>query len=224
MTAATSSRACERVGDAARDRRPAAGWSRRPGRPECRRARRPRSATWRPPPRRRASRGSGRRSGSPSAWPVKARASRSARCEASVPEPVKRTISAHGTRRLISSAHRTSSSCEAPQCVPSGTCSAMASSDGGMAVAQQQRAMAAEVVDVLVAVDVPLAGAGGAGGVDRIGQQRAAVVGEAGRQHLAAPARRARPSAACAPDTRPRSWSSCVSLTLPSVSIRPRAR
>ena len=96
--------------------------------------------------------------------------------------------------------------------------------DGGMPVAQQQRAMAAEIVDVLVAVDVPLARARRAGGIDRIGQQRAAVVRQAGRQHLAAPARKARPSAACAPGTRPRSWSWSASLTLQSVSLRHRAR
>ena len=46
--------------------------------------------------------------------PVKARARRSASCVASVPEAVKRTRSAQGTSRLTSSAHRTSSSCEAP--------------------------------------------------------------------------------------------------------------
>ena len=56
--------------------------------------------------------------------------------------------------------------------------------DGGMPVAQQQRAMAAEIVDVLVAVDVPLARARRAGGIDRIGQQRAAVVRQSGRQHF----------------------------------------
>ena len=58
---------------------------------------------------------------------------------------------------------------------------------GGMAVTQQQRAMAAEVVDVLVAVDVPLAGAGGPRGIDRIRQQRAAVVRQAGGDHLPRP-------------------------------------
>ena len=63
--------------------------------------------------------------------PVKARASRSARCEASVPEAVKRTRSAQGIRRLTSSAHRTSSSCEAPQCVPSFTWRSIASTTAG---------------------------------------------------------------------------------------------
>ena len=52
-------------------------------------------------------------------------------------------------------------------------------------MAQQQRTVAAEIVDILVAVDVPLARAGGAGGIDRIGQQRAAVVRQACGHHLA---------------------------------------
>jgi hypothetical protein len=59
--------------------------------------------------------------------------------------------------------------------------------DRGMAVAEQQRAVAAEEIHVLVAVDVPLARAGSASGIDRVGQQRAAVVGEAGGDHLAGP-------------------------------------
>ena len=50
--------------------------------------------------------------------PEKARARRSARCVASVPEAVKRTRSAPGTIAFTSSAQRSSSSCEAPKCVP----------------------------------------------------------------------------------------------------------
>ena len=56
---------------------------------------------------------------------------------------------------------------------------------GRMAMAEQQRAVAAEVVDVFVAVDVPLAGARCSGGVDRIGHERTAVVRQAGGDHLA---------------------------------------
>ena len=41
----------------------------------------------------------------------------------------------------------------------------------GCAMAEQQRAVAAEIVDVLVAIDVPFARTRAAGGVDRIGQQ-----------------------------------------------------
>ena len=149
------------------------------------RARRPRSATWHP---------AATPSCQPWKWPtkritfglpVKARASRSARCEASVPEPVKRTLSAHG--------HQAVDQLGPPHLELVGGAPVRAArhlpldglDHGGVAVAQQQRAVAAEVVDVLVAVDVPLAGARRAGGIDRIGQQRAAVVGEAGGQHLA---------------------------------------
>ena len=57
--------------------------------------------------------------------------------------------------------------------------------DGRMGVAEQQRPVPAEVVDVFIAVDVPFARARRALGVDRIGQQRAGIVGEAGRNGLA---------------------------------------
>src|SRR5215510_10853685 len=54
---------------------------------------------------------------------------------------------------------------------------------GGMRMAEQQRAVAAEVIHVLVAVDVPLARTGRAGRVDRVRQRRARVVGETRRDH-----------------------------------------
>ena len=69
--------------------------------------------------------------------------------------------------------------------MPSSACSRDRLDHRRVAVAEQQRAVAAEVVDVLVAVDVPLARAFGAGGIDGIGQQRAAVVRQAGRDDLA---------------------------------------
>jgi hypothetical protein len=47
-------------------------------------------------------------------FPVAARARRIARWVASVPDMVKRTISAEGTRRAIHSAHSTSASWQAP--------------------------------------------------------------------------------------------------------------
>ena len=56
--------------------------------------------------------------------------------------------------------------------------------DGGMRMAEQHGAVAAEVIDILVAVDVPLARARGARNVDRIGVEVARVVGDAARQHL----------------------------------------
>ncbi|TMI40911.1 MAG: TRAP transporter substrate-binding protein [Betaproteobacteria bacterium] len=54
-----------------------------------------------------------------------------------------------------------------------------------MRMAEEQRAVAAEVVDVLVAVDVPLARTGSARDVDRIGGSRARIVREARRQGAA---------------------------------------
>ena len=45
--------------------------------------------------------------------------------------------------------------------------------DRRMHMAQQQRAVAAEIIDVFVAIDIPFERAGGARRIDRIGQQRA---------------------------------------------------
>jgi len=56
---------------------------------------------------------------------------------------------------------------------------------GRMRVAEQQRAMPAEIIDVLVAVDVPLARSRRARRVDRIRQQGAGIVGQPGRNGLA---------------------------------------
>ena len=94
---------------------------------------------------------------------------------------MKRTRSAQGTSRCTSSAQRTSSSCEAPQWVPSVDLPLDGLDHGRMGVAEQQRAVAAEVVDVLVAVDVPLARARARCGIDRIGQSvRESCVSPAG--------------------------------------------
>src|SRR6185369_8433217 len=54
-----------------------------------------------------------------------------------------------------------------------------------MAVTQNQRAVAAEVIDVLVAVDVPLASALGAGNIDRMRPQIADVVRDAAGENVA---------------------------------------
>ena len=56
---------------------------------------------------------------------------------------------------------------------------------GGMGMAQQHGAVAAEIVDIFVAVDVPLARALGAGDVDGIGVEIARIVRNAAGQHLA---------------------------------------
>ncbi len=68
-----------------------------------------------------------------------------------------------------------------------------------MRMAEEQRAVSAEVVDVLVAVDVPLARTGGARDVDRIRGSGARVVRQSRRKDPASPrierrrTRRARP-------------------------------
>jgi hypothetical protein len=48
-----------------------------------------------------------------------------------------------------------------------------------MVVSQDQRPVAAEIVDVFVAVHVPFAGTVGSGDVDAIGRQVARIVGDA---------------------------------------------
>src|SRR5437773_10863551 len=54
-----------------------------------------------------------------------------------------------------------------------------------MAVAQDQSAMASEVINVAVAVDVPLAGAFGAVDINRVGPQEADIVGDAAGKEAA---------------------------------------
>ena len=51
-----------------------------------------------------------------------------------------------------------------------------------MVVAEDQRAVSAEIVDVLVAVHIPFAGARGPFHIDRVRLQKAADVGNAVRQ------------------------------------------
>ena len=52
-------------------------------------------------------------------------------------------------------------------------------------MAEQHRAMAAEIVDILVAVDVPFARPLGPADMDRIGIEVAGIVGDAAGQHFA---------------------------------------
>ena len=85
---------------------------------------------------------------------VKARASRSADIVASVPEFTKRTISIEGIASQIRRASSTSSSLVAPYAVPRSAAAAMHGDDGGVRVAEDQRPVRADVVDVAVAVDV----------------------------------------------------------------------
>ena len=51
-------------------------------------------------------------------------------------------------------------------------------------MAEDQGAVAAEIIDVAVAVDVPLMGAFGAGDVDAVGVDVAGVMGDAGGQQF----------------------------------------
>ena len=203
----------ERGGDAARRRRPAAGsvCSTRPagmpaGTPPSKcdmaPAATPSCQPWKWPTKRITF-----------GLPVKARASRSARCEASVPEAGEAHALGAGDQAVdqLGPSHL--------QLVRGAPVRAELHlaldrlHHRRMAVAQQQRAVAAEVVDVLVAVDVPLARTRRRA---RHRSDRAAACGcrASGRPGSpCAPARRARPSAACAPDTRPRSSSSFASPT-----------
>ena len=64
--------------------------------------------------------------------------------------------SADGTRRWIARAQPTSRGWLAPNCVPSCIASATAADTARVVVAEDQRAVAAEVIDVAVAIDVPL--------------------------------------------------------------------
>ena len=93
---------------------------------------------------------------------MNARASRTAISVASVPEDVNRTRSAEGTRRRIAAAQRTSPAGWRRNVCRAASASATALRHRRMVVPQQQRAMAAEVIDVFVAVDVPFARTGGA--------------------------------------------------------------
>ena len=96
-----------------------------------------------------------------------------------------------GDQLCTSSAQRTSSSWLAPRWVPARHLLLDGLDHGGMAVAEEQGAVPHPVVDVLVAVHVPLVGALGALHVDRERGQVPAVVGDAARDHAAARARRA---------------------------------
>ena len=114
--------------------------------------------------------------------PVKARASRTAISVASVPEEVKRSRSADGTRRWMARAQAISRGWLAPNWVPSPAASAHRGGDARMAMAEDQRAVAAVEVDVAVAVDVPFVRPGGAGDIDAVGIDMAGVVGDAAGQ------------------------------------------
>ena len=119
--------------------------------------------------------------------PVKARARRRARWDASVPEPVKRTPLGAGDQPVdqLGPAHLQLVRRAPMRAEPHLPLDRL--HDRGMAMTEQQRAVATEVVDILVAVDVPLARPGSAGRVDRVRQQGAAVVRQPRGDHLAGP-------------------------------------
>ena len=130
--------------------------------------------------------------------PVKARASRTAISVASVPEEVKRTRSADGTRRWMARAQAISRGWLAPNCGALGRRRRHRRGHLGVAVAEDQRAVAAEEVDVAVAVDVPFVRPGGARDVDAVGVEVAGVVGDAVGEQGRGLRRPGRRSAACA--------------------------
>ena len=82
------------------------------------------------------------------------RATRMADMVASVPEFTRRTISMDGTASQIASASSISCSVGAPKLVPISSALRSAAMISGWSMAEQQRAPGADVVDVLVAVDV----------------------------------------------------------------------
>ena len=73
---------------------------------------------------------------------------------ASVPELTSRTISIEGTASRMASASSTSCGVGAPKLVPMASAFSMRRENLRMAVPQQQRSPGADVIDVLVAVDV----------------------------------------------------------------------
>ena len=139
----------------------------------------------------RARRDSGPRTSRPATRPVAPRARRSACSVASVPELVKRTISADGSSATAGRPAAASRSVGAPKMsVPARATSARtASQDARVAVAGHQRAEGQAVVQVLAAVHVPHARALGARHVDRIRREELDVRGHAGRQALRRPSR-----------------------------------
>ncbi len=82
---------------------------------------------------------------------------RMARCVASVPDMVKRTISADGISLVTSSAQRDLELVAGAQVRAARGLLLHGLDHGGMAVAEEERAVAHPVVDELVPVHVPLA-------------------------------------------------------------------
>ena len=105
----------------------------------------------------------------------------------SVPEFVKRTRSPHGTSDWIRSAHSTWSGMVVPEVGAERRRLDDGLDDGGMRVAEQERAVPDVVVDVPVAVDVPLVGALGARDVGGERQRVPHVVAERAPDRLLGP-------------------------------------
>ena len=109
-----------------------------------------------------------------------------------------RTISTDGTRRAISSASSTSPWVGAPNVVPHCAAADDRGEDVGVGVAEDERAPRADVVDVAVAVHVDELGAQSALDEDRVapdGAHRPHRRVDAAGKRVAAPVRRARPTA-----------------------------
>ncbi len=101
---------------------------------------------------------------------MKARARRTAISVASVPEEVKRTRSAEGMSRRTTSPQRTSPTWLEPKCVPRSSVSCIA--------------VATEIIDILVAVDIPFARSLGALDIDAVRLDVACVMRDAARQDV----------------------------------------
>ena len=108
--------------------------------------------------------------------PVCARASRSARCVASVPDDTKRSFSALGTISLINSAHsKLHRVLRAVMRAPRDL-ARHGLDHRRVCMAENQRTVAAEVIDVLVTVDVPFVRARGVVDVERMRFEEPPVV------------------------------------------------
>ena len=105
--------------------------------------------------------------------PVTPRATRTADIAASVPDETNRTFSIDGTAAATVSAISISRTVGAPKLEPRSRALDHGRSHLGMHVAQDHRAPRADVVDVLVAVDVEQIGTRGAGHERRLAADRA---------------------------------------------------
>ena len=113
---------------------------------------------------------------------MKARASRTAINVASVPEEVKRTRSADGTSVMTALGPVDLGLVAGAVMGAALDLRCTAATTFGMAMAEQQRAVAAEIVDIAIAVDIPFPRPLGAGDVQPVGLDVAGIMRDAARE------------------------------------------